>query len=107
MPTISPFTPQVNKTVAIQASTGSNVTALPGGAGQQVRVLNAATSGTVWIGFGASTTTVSTTTDMPILASAAPEKFTVPVGSVVSYIAYTATAAAAAASLFVTQGEGF
>jgi len=106
MPTISPFTPQINKTVAIQSSTGSNVTALPGGAGQQVRVINAG-SAIVWIGFGASTITVSSTTDMPILASAAPEKFTVPAGSVVSYIAYTSSTAAAAATLYVTQGEGF
>lgn len=105
MPTISPFTPQQAKTTSITASTASANVALPGGAGQQVRVINTA-SIQVYLAFGASTITASTSTDMPMLANAAPEKFTVPIGSVVSYMAAIASAATTL-PVFVTQGEGF
>ncbi len=114
MPTISPFTPQVNSTFTtanIVPSTSTSNVALPLGGGSQVRVYNA-TSVTCYIQFGTSTVTTSTSWGMPIASNNVPEKFTldtVATGSAGSQLTYMAAMASVGTTIgiFVTRGEGF
>lgn len=112
MPTISPFTPQIAKTVNIvPCAASANVLVTTNGA-SQIRVLNT-TSVTAFIAFGASTVTASTTTDMPLFPAVGGgdyEVYTVPVAGSIYMAAANAVSASASATtlaIYATPGEGF
>lgn len=100
-----PFIPALGQTVSISVSASSQSVAVsvPPNGGGQVRVANDGTA-TVWINFGKTGVTASTTTSYPLPAGAV-EVVTVPVVGGPVYAAVIA--AGSTGSVYFTPGDGF
>lgn len=100
---IQPFNATQDATVNINVgNTTANVSLGGSSRGyRQVRILNDGTA-TVWITFGDSTVTATTSTGIPIRAGQYPEVLTIP--NNVTHVA--AIAAAATGIIYFTPGSG-
>jgi hypothetical protein len=95
-----PFSPQAGNSITRSVSTSSASVAIPGDP-TRVRLLTKPTDSPVWVEFGTSGVTASTSTSMRLNAGAI-EVFSVPLN--VTHIA--AITDSGSATLYITPGEG-